>query len=621
MIYISLTTTPDRFNQLELLEENLLSLIYQHTKKDYNVILSIPNNHLIPDRLLEFGKNHPKLVINNNVSDYGHITNIVGTISYVAADNDDTIIVCSDDYVYEPSMLEYHMKKMDEYPYHVICFKGEVGLDKRKYTENGLKKFVMRRLDACFPIDSDRYLLVPYHHYSVSYKKSYFEKDFDENVWKLINNDDLIMAHYLKKHEIFVLCSTWDNETDFRHSSRLTFPIIKKLPFQIDHNIIKHQNEEKEKLINELLLDYTTPEGKASVFYTERKILKKMNMKETSGKFIVFLTGPIVKYRLDIMYDACPNARDHLIFLTTKDSYDFYKDYHDFFNFMFLDDLRTDFPLSHKYEIFPDHTSPEFSTIEGFAKNIKSFYTHSRRTFFPYEAHRFILPYLAKHNILNFAIIDSDFILSNDFERLEEFFKRIPPGFCYHPFGPLEDEGSQEGMKRKMWAELQPRFPQINLTPPTIRRVDGYMRGFHFRNKDELLLFFDIWNAAVETCFTNDEYFTTLIGNNRFLFHFEWVIGNISSMFEYQFGYKYVNCHEPMNVAGMGVVGIHVGRPEDTFYRVGPDGWGPEHPFDHSDLSSISAFIKNNKPILDKYYKYRHCCYEITDTHVFTRTP
>jgi hypothetical protein len=276
MIYISLTTTPDRFNQLELLKENLISLVYQNTKKNYCVILSIPNNCLIPTRLFEFVKNIPNLVINNRVNDYGHITNIIGTINRVAADNDDIIIVCSDNYVYDPNMLEYHIKKMNEYPYHVICFKGEVGLDKRKYIENGLNKFVMRRLDAPFPLNHDRYLLIPYHHYSVSYKRSYFENDFDENVWGLINNDDLIMAYYLKKHEIFVLCSTWDNETDFRHSDRLIFPIIKKLPFQIEHNIMKHQNIEKEKLVNDLLLDYTTPEGKASVFYTERIQINKL---------------------------------------------------------------------------------------------------------------------------------------------------------------------------------------------------------------------------------------------------------------------------------------------------------------------------------------------------------
>ena len=42
---------------------------------------------------------------------------------------------------------------------------------------------------------------------------------------------------------------------------------------------------------------------------------------KTNGKYIIQVTGPLLKYRLDILAKVCPEARHFLLVLTNKFSY------------------------------------------------------------------------------------------------------------------------------------------------------------------------------------------------------------------------------------------------------------------------------------------------------------
>lgn len=210
MIYISLTTVPKRLSYWVSIKENLTSLLVQNTDKKYCVVFNIPKlyamdddiEYILPDELLEFAKEYPNLIINRDIYDYGPIIKVYGALRY-ATDPNDIIIAVNDHYVYHEDMLEYHMRKLSEYPHHIICFKGEEGIDKRRWTdENGVKKFVVRPWPLLWPTDKDRYLMVPYHEYSISYKREHFKDDFNGEIWGLSDNEDLIMAYYLKLQEI-----------------------------------------------------------------------------------------------------------------------------------------------------------------------------------------------------------------------------------------------------------------------------------------------------------------------------------------------------------------------------------------------------------------------------------
>jgi hypothetical protein len=332
-------------------------------------------------------------------------------------------------------------------------------------------------------------------------------------------------------------------------------------------------------------------------------------MKETVGKFIIQLTGPAVKYRLDILAKVCPELRHFLICLTNKESYELYKEYHNFFEFVIMDDYRSEYPISLEYETFPNYKTED----EFFAK-VGTFYGSKTNRFYPYDIHRFIFPYLIENNILNFAISDTDFIVKNDFELLNKFFKSIPEGTMYGPWHG-QDSSSLE-LKNKFWKDVQEFFPTIELNAPFIRTQDGWMRGFHFKNKEDMKLLYDIWNKSLDTLFENQEYRQILVGHNGAVCQTEWVISYIIQFFEHQKKYSYVNCEKLLQVDNM-TIGRHYTRVEDTLYLGKREVWNYLN-FDYSDVSNISNFIKNNKEQLYRYYDGTFKV-EVTDTHVYTQ--
>jgi hypothetical protein len=332
---------------------------------------------------------------------------------------------------------------------------------------------------------------------------------------------------------------------------------------------------------------------------------------ETKGKFIIQLTGPFLKYRLDILAEACPESRHFLLCLTNRDSYEFYKEYHDFFQFIIMDDYRKNNSISLKHEVFPN-----YKTEEEFCDNINSFYGNNTGNFYSYDIHRFIFPYLIENNILNFAFTDTDFILNNDFDLLNNFFENINPKTCYAPwFG--EDVQNRE-LKSKFWLEeIQSDFPQIKLESTFIRNTDGFVRGFYFDSLENMILVYDLWNTALNKIYDTPLYRQQICGNNGTIFHTEWVIAHIMQFLEHQLGYLFLDCHG-LFIVNNKRVGKHITRVEDTFY-LGPRGGWSHYNFNYSNTSSISNFIQNNKPQLHEYYKNHFGNFEITDNHIYTR--
>jgi hypothetical protein len=333
---------------------------------------------------------------------------------------------------------------------------------------------------------------------------------------------------------------------------------------------------------------------------------------KTNGKYIIQATGPLLMYRLELLKNACPVVKDLLLVLTNQFSYDnFFQDYHDSFNFVIMDEYRKNHSISLEYEIFP-----EYMTEEEFLKNIKSFYGNSTGNFYPYDIHRFIFPYLIENKILNFALVDTDFIMVNDFDVLNNFFTHIPPGTFYGPWHG-EDLNSIE-IKNKFWEELQPNFPQIKLNAPFLRTIDGWMRGFHFRNIKEMELLYDLWNTALYKGFNEKE--KHLYGQNTIIISStEWVISHIIQFFEHHFGYGFHDCYKFMNVKNHNIeIGRHYTRVEDTIYAGYRECWSHFN-FDYSDTSTISSFIKNNKEPLKKYYEGVFTNINITDNFVYTK--
>lgn len=244
MIYISLTTVPARMQEWESLKLNLLSLVNQKTQKEFKVILNIPymyknknEPYIISDELNTFVAEYSRLSINRVEEDSGPIVKILGVLN-VSSNPDDTLIICDDDHVYNEGMLEYHIKKMEQYPNSAIAFRGDIPVEKREWIDDdGVKKYTLRPTHFLFPVKNDLQLIIPGHWHSVGYKRSFFKEDFfDKDFLTGSVNDDVLMGYYCKKHQIDVRCVKWDGESDWRAVNQLgracySFPIDYSLPY------------------------------------------------------------------------------------------------------------------------------------------------------------------------------------------------------------------------------------------------------------------------------------------------------------------------------------------------------------------------------------------------------
>jgi hypothetical protein len=330
----------------------------------------------------------------------------------------------------------------------------------------------------------------------------------------------------------------------------------------------------------------------------------------TNAKFVITVTGPLMMYRLDLMKKSSPNiVKDYLIVFTDKYSHEVYEKngYSEHFNFVIMDEIRRDYPISLEYERLLE--SP---TEEDYLMNIRGFYNREKNRYYPYDIHRFILPYMAKKGILNFALICSDFILNNDLDIAQKYFDRIKPGSTYiHWLG--EDVGNQE--RRDFFnKEIQPLFPHIKFDLPFYRNADGFIRGFHFKNESDAVLLFEVWNKCIEKLFTDySSYLGPHLGD--VIQDTTWVCPYVMQYFQ-NLGYEFFNSSDLLYINETHA-GIHLTRPEDTFY-LGPR-WVETENFNYSDTGSISSFIRNNKKQLKSYYDKHTKSVEITDTHVYTK--
>ncbi len=244
MIYISLTTVPLRISLWESFKQNILSLLTQNTDKEYKVCLNIPykykNNsdesYVIPNELLEIQEQYSHLIINRVEEDYGPVVKITGVLQ-VSKDLNDILIVCDDDHVYHEDMLEYHLKKLNEFPKSAICFRGDAPIEKREWKENEKNLYILASTHLFFPVKHDLQLKIPGHWHSVGYRRSFFDEEFlTKEFLSLSNNDDILVGYYFKKKQIDIRCVTWDKETDWRpvnwHGRPAhSFPIKYSLPY------------------------------------------------------------------------------------------------------------------------------------------------------------------------------------------------------------------------------------------------------------------------------------------------------------------------------------------------------------------------------------------------------
>ena len=340
-----------------------------------------------------------------------------------------------------------------------------------------------------------------------------------------------------------------------------------------------------------------------------------------NAKFIMCLTGPAMKYRLELIKETLSEKirKKWLLIFTDNYSYELYKDLHDDFNFIILDDIRKDYPDTFKYEILlnKNNVKDYFEEFIKFYNLSGTFCEEGFSRLYPFEIHRFAFPYLIKNNILNFAIIDSDFNIIDDEEVIEEYFKRIKSGtlHCLYFHGQFRNN-----LDHKEFKEMQSMFKNIDLSDVMPFWADGFIRGFHFKNTEDMELFFNTWNDCLLKIIPNHY---RLYGGN-YLINACWLVSTIMTIFE-KIGYKLINSCDFLDVIfedrpGKYKIGLHITKPEDTLYFGSRAPWQERYGFDYLDVHDIQSFIEKNKKQLKYYYENNGAeIKEITNTHVFVK--
>jgi hypothetical protein len=328
--------------------------------------------------------------------------------------------------------------------------------------------------------------------------------------------------------------------------------------------------------------------------------------KKIGMKFIITITGPAMTYRLDLIKRAFPSIiKEFIIIFTNSYSYQLYKDYHNDFEFVIMDSIRNQYSNCLDKEVFMDSPNEEH-----FFKNLNDFYSPEGGLLYPYDAQRFILPYLAENNILNFALIDSDFFLKDDSDIIRFMFDKIPSKSMYNTWFNLNPNADK---RIKFLSEhISSKFPNVDFSIENPDDADGFIRGFNFENTDDIMLFFNIWNESIEKLVSNYE-FKQIYGGSLIM-DTAWLCPYIMQIF-FKAGYTKLRVENILDFDG-NKVGVHCTRPEDTFY-FGSRGYWSQYNFDYNNVNTIADFIYKNKESLKTYYDRHIPILEITDTHVY----
>jgi hypothetical protein len=344
--------------------------------------------------------------------------------------------------------------------------------------------------------------------------------------------------------------------------------------------------------------------------------------------------GPALKYRLDLLKQSSYDVRSMIHILTDRVSYEkFYTEFHDDYVFLFVEDYMSQYELSLKHELIPN----VFENEKDHFENSNAFYKKNNN-FFSFDIHRFVFPYFISKGIKNFVIIDSDLILTNNQNVIDEFFNTITNKTFY---APSLGQDFNLNVKQKFWDNLNNEIVPKDFTLPNeLTLFDGWLRGFNFETIDDAQKFFDLWNSSYLELLEqrqNPIVQITKNGEGPLIWSNEWIFSHCVKIFELVYGYTidYSISFNPGNVILPNkpnvMFGKHCPRPEDNLfyivqkyldengeYRYPSRGAWHDFRFDYDCERTTSSFIQKNKEELVRYYESNGLKVTATDTHIFT---
>lgn len=318
---------------------------------------------------------------------------------------------------------------------------------------------------------------------------------------------------------------------------------------------------------------------------------------ENSPKFIKLIQGS-VHFKTRFLPFIQNNYKTLHHYICIVDNYELYKPYTNLITILDIEELRKDHPWSKDYEFLFNEPDPEL-----YAKNFHSFY-RSKNSLLPNCIYRLIFPYLYKNNILKSVYIGNNFFMTDKPKLLEETLNSIPPGEMFSALSNNSSLTPQHSIIYDFFKkELKSQFPNL-IIPKEQWNLENYIFGYSFKNKEELKLFYEIYDFIVYLFNTGDP------GAKQHFFHKPYgytrmddILAYLLRIFEVNFNYtpshylKYIDAH---------TIGTHITTPHDGwYYSTGLLDWNLPPIQENQTDFSIKTYIKTNKESLINYYNHK----------------
>lgn len=228
-VVVTLTTIPSRLSNNAYGDAGIKSCIESLQNQnygDYEVHFNIPyinkltsEEYIIPEWLVEYDK-----IKVFRTEDLGPATKLISTVERIT-DFDDIIVVCDDDLVYHPDMIQEHVKHQSTRDF--VFGYDSLGTYEPKFDD------VRDHYVVSVPFEMKGKVMQ--HYKTVSYKRKYFKEDFFDFVKEYYSwSDDLLLSAYMQKNKIPRIVLPYDGEEKFQtledwqnRGGVTTFPIIR----------------------------------------------------------------------------------------------------------------------------------------------------------------------------------------------------------------------------------------------------------------------------------------------------------------------------------------------------------------------------------------------------------
>lgn len=211
-VIITLTTIPSRIVQdyESGIKSNIDSLINQEYDGGYEIHFNVPKiynqtgeEYVIPDWIRELATTNPKFKLFEGLEDLGSITKLAHTIKRVD-DPEAIIIVCDDDLVYHPKMVDEQVKNQYRFPNTAVGYDGVRAEDPSVF--NDVRNYYV------VSIFKNVYVNHLQHYKTISYRRKWFEDDFFTDFIGKSWADDIVVSAYMAKQGIPRLVTFYEHD-------------------------------------------------------------------------------------------------------------------------------------------------------------------------------------------------------------------------------------------------------------------------------------------------------------------------------------------------------------------------------------------------------------------------